>query len=85
VDGIVVTAVVQKKNQEVHAMDGQENLQQRAAEVGVSMAQLAREAHVKYHRIHLGYPLLGDEERAIEAVLDRYAFRKRRFPNAAAV
>jgi hypothetical protein len=36
-------------------------VQQMAAEVGLSMARLARESRVPYHRIQLGSPLLGDE------------------------
>ncbi len=66
-------------------MEREATLQERAADLGVSMAQLAREAHVRYHRIHLGYELRGDEERAIEAVLDRYSFRRRSHRSAAAV
>jgi hypothetical protein len=52
-------------------------LQERASEVGLTMARLARESGVRYHKIYLAYPLLGDEEERIEAVIDRYQFRKR--------
>jgi hypothetical protein len=54
-----------------------------AAEVGLSMARLARESRVPYHRIQLGSPLLGDEEQRVQAVIDKYAFRRR--PSAATV
>lgn len=60
-------------------------LQHRAAECGLSMARLARESGVRYDKIAYGRPLFGDEERAIEAVLDRYAFRRRIHHDAAAV
>ena len=66
-------------------MERELTVQERAAEHGLSMAQLAREAHVRYHRIDLGYPLDYDEERAIDAVLDRYSFRRRIHRDAAAV
>ena len=60
-------------------------VQERALEVGLSMARLAREARVNYHRIQHGYELHGDEERAIEAVIERYSFRRRNHRDAAAV
>ena len=66
-------------------MNSQPTLQLRAAECGLSMARLARESGVRYDKIAYGRPLFGDEERAIEAVLDRYAFRRRLHHNAAAV
>jgi hypothetical protein len=62
-----------------------QTLQQRASECGLSMARLCREANVRYHRIAYGYPLLGDEERAVEAVLDKCAFRRKIHHDRAAV
>lgn len=64
-------------------MERELTVQERAAEVGVSMARLARESHVRYWKIHLGYELSADEERAIAAALDRYSFRKRIHTDAA--
>lgn len=61
------------------------SLQQRAAEVGLSMARLCRESGVRYDKIAYGRPLWGDEEERVESVLDRYAFRKRIHHDAAAV
>lgn len=66
-------------------MNQQETLQQRAAECGLSLARIARESGVRYHRLAYGYPLLGDEERAVESVIDRYAFRRRIHHDRAAV
>lgn len=66
-------------------MSPQATLQQRAAECGLSLARIARESGVRYHRLAYGYPLLGDEERAVEAVIDRYSFRRRIRHDAAAV
>jgi hypothetical protein len=60
-------------------------VQEKAAEVGLSMARLARESRVNYHRIQHGYALMGDEEGRIEAVLDHYAFRRRTHPDRAVV
>jgi hypothetical protein len=62
-----------------------QTLQERASEVGLTMARLARESNVRYHKIYLAYPLLGDEEERIEAVIDKYAFRRRIHHDAAAV
>jgi len=58
-------------------------VQERAAAVGLSMARLARESRVHYHRIHLGYELDEEEENNVKAVLDRYSWRRHR--DAAAV
>jgi hypothetical protein len=58
-------------------MNSHVTLQHRANEVGLSMARLARESGVRYDKIAYGRPLFGDEERAVEAVLDRYQFRQR--------
>jgi hypothetical protein len=66
-------------------MEREPTLQERAAEVGLTMARLARESHVRYHKIYLAYPLLADEERAVEAVIDRYQYRKRIHHDRAAV
>ena len=66
-----------------YPMEHSPTVQERAHEVGLSMARLARESSVPYHKIQLGQILLGDEEQKIEAVLDRYAFRRR--PDAALV
>jgi hypothetical protein len=63
----------------------QPSLQQRAAAVGLSMARLCRESGVRYDKIAYGRPLFGDEERAVESVLDRYRYRQRIHPDAAAV
>ena len=60
-------------------------MQERAAEVGVSMARLARESHVRYWKIHLGYELNREEQEDIQAVIDRYAFRRRIHHDRAAV
>ena len=65
-------------------MERELTVQERAAAVGLSMARLARESRVHYHRIHLGYELDDDEETAVKSVLDRYQFRQRT-RNAAAV
>jgi len=59
-------------------MERELTVQERAAAVGLSMARLARESRVHYHRIHLGYPLAYEEEEAVRAVLDRYTFRHHR-------
>jgi hypothetical protein len=66
-------------------MERQATLQARAGECGLSLARIARESGVRYHRLAYGFPLLGDEERAVEAVLDRYSFRRRIHHDAAAV
>jgi hypothetical protein len=66
-------------------MERQATLQQRAADCGLSLARIARESGVRYHRLAYGYPLLGDEELAVEAVIDRYAFRRRIHHDRAAV
>lgn len=60
-------------------------VQEKAAEVGLSMARLARESHVNYHRIQHGYALMGDEESRIEAVIDKYQYRRRMHPDRAVV
>lgn len=65
-------------------MNRQPTLQLRAAECGLSMARLARESGVRYDKIAYGHQLFGDEVRAIEAVLDRYSFRRRIHHDAAA-
>jgi hypothetical protein len=66
-------------------MNRQPPLQERAAEVGLSLARIARESGVRYHRLAYGFPLLGDEERAVESVLDKYEFRRRIHHDRAAV
>ena len=66
-------------------MERELTVQERAAAVGLSMARLARESRVHYHRIHLGYELDYQEEQNVRAVLDRYAFRKQLHHDAAAV
>lgn len=45
-------------------------LDERARDVGLSMASLARTAHVPYHKIWGAYPLKADEQYRIESVLD---------------
>jgi hypothetical protein len=66
-------------------MSRQPSLQERAAEVGLSMARLCRESGVRYDKIAYGRPLWGEEERAVESVLDKYSFRRRIHHDAAAV
>ncbi len=66
-------------------MNRELTLAERCAEVGLPMAALARMSKVRYWRIQLGYPLMADEQRAVDAVLDRYAFRRSNHRNAAAV
>ena len=66
-------------------MERQATLQARATECGLSLARIARERGVRYHRLAYGFPLLGDEERAVEAVIDRYSYRQRIHHDRAAV
>ena len=84
---IVLSAARNFKYQKEAPMQRELTVQERAAEVGLSMARLCRESHgaVRYWKVHLGYELDIDEERAVQAVIDRYAYRRRIHPDRAAV
>jgi hypothetical protein len=58
-------------------MQAERTVQERAQELGLSMAKLSREARVRYWRICQYADLTGDEQLQIEAVLDRYKHRRR--------
>jgi hypothetical protein len=81
----VVPATRNFKYQKEAPMERELTVQERAAEVGLTMARLARESHVRYWKIHLGYELDRTEEEEVAKVIDRYAFRRRIHHDRAAV